>query len=161
MMLLLYYFVSANYIKENHFHNIDFIYNNAYEFENNIIVGTRGWTLGEDDESKKMINREVSRLELSIKNGLETYGDDKEIIAFMHYPPIVKQNVQNNEMNAFIKILKQYHVKKCYYGHLHSTAIKEAVEGEHFGIHFKLVSADGINFDLVKVTEDMNVIGNV
>ena len=64
-----------NYIKENLFHNIDFIYNNAYEYEQKIIVGTRGWSFGEDEESKKMIKREVTRLELSIKNGLETYGE--------------------------------------------------------------------------------------
>ena len=140
-----------NYIKENQFQNIDFIYNNAYQFDNKIIVGTRGWAFGEDAESKRMIQRETARLELSIKNGLENYGENKEIIAFMHYPPIIKQNVQNNEINDFIRILKQYNIKKCYYGHLHSTAIKEAVEGEHFGIYFKLVSADGIGFNLVKV----------
>ena len=140
-----------NYIKENHFENIDFLYNNAYEFENKIIVGTRGWALGEDLESKKMINREVSRLELSIKNGLENYGEDKEIVAFMHYPPIIKQNIQNNEINNFIRILKQYNIKQCYYGHLHGSAIKEAVEGEYFGINFKLVSSDSVEFDLVKV----------
>lgn len=140
-----------NYIKENHFKNIDFIYNNAYEFENIIIVGTRGWAFGEDAESKRMLQREMARLELSIKNGIENYGENKEIIAFLHYPPIVNQNVQNNEMNEFIRILKKYDIKKCYYGHLHGAAIKEAVEGEYFGITFKLVSADAIQFNLVKI----------
>ena len=135
-----------NYIKENNFENIDFIYNNSYEHENKIIVGTRGWSFGEDAESKKMINREVSRLELSIKSGIENYGADKEIIAFTHYPPIIKQNVENNEINDFIQTLKKYNIKKCYYGHLHGTAIKEAVEGIYFDIEFKLVSADAIGF---------------
>ena len=135
-----------NYIKENNFENIDFIYNNSYEHENKIIVGTRGWSFGEDAESKKMINREVSRLELSIKSGIENYGADKEIIAFIHYPPIIKQNVENNEINDFIQTLKKYNIKKCYYGHLHGTAIKEAVEGIYFDIEFKLVSADAIGF---------------
>ena len=135
-----------NYIKENNFENIDFIYNNSYEHENKIIVGTRGWAFGEDAESKKMINREVSRLELSIKSGIENYGADKEIIAFTHYPPIIKQNVENNEINDFIQTLKKYNIKKCYYGHLHGTAIKEAVEGIYFDIEFKLVSADAIGF---------------
>ena len=141
-----------NYIKENEFKKIDFLYNNAYEFDNKIIIGTRGWTLNDDSESKKMINREVLRLELSIKNGIENYGDNKEIIAFMHYPPIVKQNVQNDEANEFINVLKKYNIKRCYYGHLHGTAIKEAIEGKFFGIEFKLVSADGLGFDLIKVT---------
>ena len=139
-----------NYIKENNFENIDFIYNNSYEHENKIIVGTRGWSFGEDAESRKMINREVSRLELSIESGIENYGDDKEIIAFTHYPPIIKQNVENKEINDFIQTLKKYNIKKCYYGHLHGTAIKEAVEGNYFDIEFKLVSADAIGFCPVK-----------
>ena len=140
-----------NYIKENEFENIDFIYNNAYMYEDKIIVGTRGWSFGEDAECKKMINREAQRLELSIKYGLKNYGTEKEIIAFFHYPPIIKQHVQNNEFNEFIQTLKKYNITKCYYGHLHSTSIKDAVEGKYFGIKFKLVSADGVEFQLIKI----------
>ncbi|MBS5857359.1 MAG: metallophosphoesterase [Clostridia bacterium] len=140
-----------NYIKENNFINIDFLYNNSYKFEKNIIVGTRGWILSEESEAKKMINRESARLELSIQDALKEKEDDDEIIAFMHYPPILKSNVQKNEMNEFIKVLKKYDIKKCYYGHLHSSSIKDAIEGVYFGIEFKLVSADGLNFKLEKV----------
>ena len=50
-----------------------------------------------------------------------------------------------------IKIMKRYDIKQCYYGHLHSTSIKEAVEGKHFGINFKLVSADGLDFKLLEI----------
>lgn len=139
-----------NFIEENHFQNIDFIYNNAYEFENKVIVGTRGWTFGEDEESKKMLNREATRLELSIKNGIKMYGEEKEMIAFMHYPPILKQNILNNEINIFIEILNKYQIKKCFFGHLHSMAILEAVEGNYYGIDFKLVSADALDFKLVR-----------
>lgn len=140
-----------NYIKENNFINIDFLYNNSYKFEKNIIVGTRGWILSEESEAKKMINRESARLELSIQDALKEKEDDDEIIAFMHYPPILKSNVQKNEMNEFIKVLKKYDIKKCYYGYLHSSSIKDAIEGVYFGIEFKLVSADGLNFKLEKV----------
>ena len=105
----------------------------------------------ENNEAKKMINRESARLELSIQDALKEKEDDDEIIAFMHYPPILKSNVQKNEMNEFIKVLKKYDIKKCYYGHLHSSSIKDAIEGVYFGIEFKLVSADGLNFKLEKV----------
>ena len=54
--------------------------------------------------------------------------------------------LENNEINDFIQTLKKYNIKKCYYGHLHGTAIKEAVEGIYFDIEFKLVSADAIGF---------------
>ena len=31
------------YLEENNIKNIEFLYNNSYEIENKIIVGTRGW----------------------------------------------------------------------------------------------------------------------
>ena len=140
-----------DYLEEKEFQNIDFIYNNAYEYENKIIVGTRGWSQSEEKEDKKILDREKIRLELSITDGIETYGDEKEVIAFMHYPPIIKHNITENEPTDFIRLMQKYNIKRCYYGHLHSTSIKEAVEGEYFGINFKLVSADGIEFKLVKI----------
>ena len=140
-----------DYLEEKEFQNIDFIYNNAYEYENKIIVGTRGWSQSEEKEDKKILDREKIRLELSIKDGIEKYGDEKEVIAFMHYPPIIKHNITENEPTDFIRLMQKYNIKRCYYGHLHSTSIKEAVEGEYFGINFKLVSADGIEFRLVKI----------
>ena len=139
------------FLEENNFKNIDFIYNNSYEYEGKIIVGTRGWAQGEDEETKRILKREAIRLELSIKDGIEKFGEGKEIIAFMHYPAISYHDIEKNIMNDFIKILKKYNVKRCYYGHLHSTSIKEAVEGIHFGIDFNLVSADGVDFKLKKI----------
>jgi len=141
-----------NFLEENNFKNIDFIHNNSYEFEDKIIVGTRGWSKNEgtpDDD--KIIKREVLRLELSIKDGINKFGEDKEIIVFMHYPPIIKSNLINNELSDFVKIMKKYNIKKCYYGHLHSNSIRDAVEGEHYGIDFRLVSADGLDFKLYKI----------
>ena len=104
------------FLEEQKIKNIDFIYNNSYEFEGNIIAGTRGWNLSEETpEDAKIKKREVNRLELSIKDGIEKYGDNKPIIACMHYPPILKGNT-NNE---FTKVLEKYNVNKCIYGHLH------------------------------------------
>ena len=47
--------------------------------------------------------------------------------------------------------MKKYNVKRCYYGHLHGASINEAVEGIVEGIEFKLVSADGLDFKLLKI----------
>lgn len=140
-----------NYLKENSFENIDFLYNNSYEFDNCIIVGTRGWSQTEDVEDKKLFKREAIRLELSIQDGIKKYGQEKEIIVFTHYPPITNANILKNESNEMIKIMQKYQIKKCFYGHLHSNSIREAVEGEHYGIEFKLVSADGLDFKLCKI----------
>ena len=139
------------FLKNNNFQNIDFIYNNSYEFENCIIVGTRGWSQLEDENDKKLLNREKIRLELSIEDGINKYGKDKEILLFMHYPPITNQQILNNETNEFIQIIKKYNIKKCYYGHLHGIAIKDALIAEYMGISFHLVSADGLEFKLLKI----------
>lgn len=140
------------FLTENDFKNIDFIYNTAYEFENYIIAGTRGWGQNEEGEDKKLLKREVARLELSLQEAIKlNEKQEKEIIVFLHYPPIIKSNLINNEMSDFIKMMKKYEIKKCYYGHLHSTSIRDAVEGEYYGIDFKLVSADGLDFKLLRI----------
>lgn len=141
------------FLKENGFSNIEFLQNNSLEVENKIICGTRGWTVAGVDtqNSKKMIQRECIRLELSIKDAIKKNVSGKEIIVCMHYPPILKLNVLNNEMTDFVRILKKYNINKCFYGHLHGTSISEAVQGKCFGIDFKLVSADGMGFKLLKL----------
>ena len=137
-----------NFLEENKFKNIDFIYNNSYLVENKILTGTRGWNLLDTENSRKMIKRESIRLQLAIEDGIKKYGDDKEIIVFMHYPPISN----TNRKSEFLKILKQYDIKRCYYGHLHGKSHQDAVEGIVDGIEFKLISADYLNFDVIKVT---------
>ena len=59
------------YIQEQEFENIDFLYNNSYEFENKIIAGTKGWNISEDKEDIRLTKREVARLELSIQDAVE------------------------------------------------------------------------------------------
>ena len=139
------------YLEDNNFHNIDFLQNNSFEVEGNVIVGTRGWTISEDSEDRRLISREAIRLELSIKDGIERFGEKKQFIAFMHYPPITIHQISKNETTEFMEILKKYNIKKCMYGHLHSNSIKEAIEGFHDGINLKLVSADGLDFKLYKI----------
>lgn len=136
------------FLEEQKLKNIDFIYNNSYEFEGNIIAGTRGWNLSEETpKDAKIKKREVNRLELSIKDGIEKYGDNKPIIACMHYPPILKGNT-NNE---FTKVLEKYNVKKCIYGHLHGKSQINTEEGIFNNIEYKLVSCDYTNFTLQKI----------
>ena len=137
-------------LEQNNILNIDFLYNNSFEIENKILCGTRGWSLLEEDsdEDKKIIDREVGRLKYSIQDGIQKYGDEKEIIVFLHYPPITQAYLFKNEPAPFIEVLKEYEIKKCYYGHLHGPSIKDAVNGNIEEIELKLVSADGVDFEL-------------
>jgi len=98
-----------------------------------------------------MIKREAHRLELSIQEGIEKYGEDKEIIVCMHYPPIMNTSIIKNESTIFMDIMKKYNIKRCFYGHLHSNSIKEAVEGNIDGVNLKLISSDGLDFKLLEI----------
>lgn len=141
------------YLEENNFNNIDFLYNNSFLIEDKIIVGTRGWALLDTENSRKMVKREAARLELSIKSAIEKYGEQKEIICIMHYPPVLATYMKNEYTynSEFLDVMKKYNVKRCYYGHLHGTSHKDAIEGNVEGINLKLISGDYLNFKLEKI----------
>ena len=70
-----------------------------------------------------------------------------ELVAFIHYPPIY-----GTEENALLtEILHKYGVKRCFYAHLHGSAIRGALNCERDGVFYRLVSADGVGFDPVAV----------
>ena len=138
------------FLLDNHFENIDFLHNNSFLIEDTIIVGTKGWVTNiKVKENAKILKRENLRLGLSIKDGITKYGEDKEIIAFLHYPPFYKEPVP--EEFDFIKTMQKYNIKKCYYAHLHGDSHREAIEGIVNGIDYKLISSDFLNFDLIKI----------
>lgn len=135
------------YINEIGFNDINFLYNNSYEFEGKIICGTRGWNftdLQEDDE--KIYNREIQRLKLSLEDAVKKYGTDKEIIVCLHYPPL-----KTNEISDFVRVMEEYNVTKCIYGHLHGPAHKFILEKNIDNIQYIMTSCDYTNFDLVKL----------
>ena len=136
------------FLREKEFNNIDFIYNNSYEFENYIIAGTRGWNLvSENIDDKKIKDRELLRLENSIIDGIRKYGEDKPIIVCMHYPPLLKE-LKNSE---FTKILEKYNVKYCLYGHLHGKSHINVFDGIYNNVNYKMVSCDYTGFKLIKI----------
>ena len=134
-----------DFISDNGFSSISFLFNNAYLVEGISICGTRGWIRENGEPADlKVLNREAGRIEMPLKAGARLGG---ELVAFIHYPPIY-----GTEENApIIEMLHKYGVKRCYYGHLHGSSINGALNGERSGINYKLVSADGVGFDPVKI----------
>lgn len=137
------------YLKEKQMDNIDFIYNNSYEQEGYLIAGTRGWIIGEQEsDNAKIYRREVERLKLSLQDAVKKGGTEKPIIVCMHYPPI-----KGTEKSDFVKVMQQYNVKKCIYGHLHGPSQQEIEEGLIDGIEFRMVSCDYTEFKLIKIVD--------
>ena len=125
---------------ENGFENQWILNNNHYEYGDWAICGTRGWFFEEErsnQQDEKVFKRELIRLETSLRS-----AGEKNKIVFLHYPPRYK----GYECSEILQLLKQYGVRKCYYGHLHGASHGLALEGQWDGIEYKLVSADRLGF---------------
>ena len=139
------------FLKENNYNTISFLQNNSFLYKDIGICGTRGWSYigyGEaSDEDKRIYERELGRLELSIDDAKKK-GAEK-IIVFLHYPPI------NEEFSdsGFIEIMKKHDVKLCVYGHLHAQGHKNAINGTKNDIKYMLVSCDYRDFVPVKLCD--------
>lgn len=135
------------YINEIGFNDINFLYNNSYEFEGKLICGTRGWNFSDlQEEDEKIYNREIQRLRLSLEDAVKKYGNEKEIIVCLHYPPL-----KTNEISDFVRVMEKYNVTKCIYGHLHGPAHKFVIEKSINNIQYIMTSCDYTNFDLVNL----------
>lgn len=129
------------FCEDNGFSNQLLLNNNHFVYDNWAICGTRGWFFEEDrsgEHDEKIFKRELLRLETSLKSA----GDLPKMV-FLHYPPIYK----GYRCDEILKLLNQYQVRHCYYGHLHGASHGLAMEGPWDGIEFRLVSADKLNFD--------------
>ncbi len=139
------------FFEENGFDTLSLLYNNAYIVEDFIVCGTRGWfldkeqqvTVGEVD-FEKISARELGRLKLSLDAAkkLQTgEHEDKEILVFLHFPPKWK----DFEFTAMLELLLSYHVKRCYFGHIHGLYGAEPIV-RYGALSGRLISSDFLNF---------------
>jgi predicted phosphohydrolase len=130
------------------FTSIRMLHNNAYREGVFSICGTRGWIPKDDpdfsDEDRKIYDREMARLRLSLDEGVKMGGIP---IAMLHYPPFDS----SHRPNDFADILKEYGVKTCIYGHIHGRANPSFRDETLDGIRFMLVSADFLDFEPVRI----------
>ena len=130
-----------SFFTQNGIESIEILHNNCFFYDNIAICGTRGWLAdGETDREHniKIMARETARLRTSLQSA--GYADEK--LCFFHYPP----RFNNIVCHDIIDVMKEFDVKKCWYGHIHSHGHHFAVRGEVDGISFEMVSADFIDF---------------
>lgn len=133
------------FCQENGFSDQFILNNNHYEYDGWAICGTRGWFFEEErsgQHDEKVFRREMMRLEASLKSA----GDLPKMV-FLHYPPRYK----GYTCEPILELLSSYGVRKCYYGHLHGASHGLAMEGIWDGIEFRLVSADRLNFQPLRI----------
>ncbi len=132
------------FCQENGFENQFILNNNHYEYADIAICGTRGWFMEEDAHNVKVLNREVMRLETSLKA-----AGEKPILCFLHYPPLY----QGYQCPEILAMLEKYHVERCCYGHLHGPTIRRRMEGQQGETVFSLISADYLGFTPKKICD--------
>ncbi|HOD92348.1 MAG TPA: metallophosphoesterase [Clostridia bacterium] len=116
----------VNFLENNGFSNIDFLYNNSFEIEGINYCGTKGYDLKDADE--KIVNREIARFSISYES---IKDKSKDTIAVFHYPP----------EKELLYMMAEYKIKKCVFGHLHGLKNNSYNKIDHM-----LVSADYLGF---------------
>ena len=136
---------AKKFFAENDITTIDILHNNCFKYENIALCGTRGWFYEEskgNEHDKKVMNREIMRLDASLKAA----GEGEKYV-FMHYPP----KYYNYECPEILELLRKYDVRRCIYGHIHGSGCAFAFNGMYGNAKFDLVSADYIQFEPKKL----------
>ena len=141
------------------------VQNDAYDAGDVVFCGTRGWILPHNaaapveenlrqaavSQDEKLYRREAMRLEMSLKAARRMAGD-RPIVAMMHYPPLLPEYARGG--TAFTRLLTQYGVSRCVYGHLHGPSVQRGYNGLYEGVQYDLVSCDALRFELRDVSLD-------
>lgn len=136
------------FLEENGISSIIPVFRNAYETEGVAVCGTRSWFYDSSEPKEKVFSREMMRLETSLQEAQKL--GTREIIAFLHYPPVFHGMV----VQEAVDLLKKYGVRRCYYGHVHGKNINYAFNGVYEDIRFRLVSADALSFRPLMIDTD-------
>jgi predicted phosphohydrolase len=126
--------------------------------EDFIVCGSRGWYTDNRTapirgaDAAKIVAREVQRLSISLTEGLglqeaaRARGEEKEVLAFLHFPPIFKGYI----CDEIILELYRKGVERCYFGHIHGNYECARVIS-YSDIDFYMISADFLLFEPLKI----------
>ena len=135
------------FMLEHGYSQIRFLHNNAFLCGRTAVCGTKGTSQAShfaDEQEEKLYLREASRFKLSLQCASRL--DANEIVAFLHYLPA--------KGSLFFELMKEFGVKRCYYGHLHGETAD--FRREHFedGIRLQLISCDYLGFQPIKISDE-------
>ena len=135
------------FFADNGLTTLTLLHNSCALYGEDALCGTRGWFYEEEKggvHDEKILLREFGRL----RTLLEAAGE-REKLCFLHYPPLY----QGYRCEGILRLLREYGVRTCCYGHLHGPSHRRAIQGMADGIEFCLVSADYLGFRPKKIAE--------
>jgi len=147
-----YWWKSVTKIREALGENVYVLQNDAIRFDGVVFAGTRGWRVPEryhtqKPEDKKILEREVVRLELALKDAKTKMQAGDKLVVVLHYPPF--NSVKDD--SAFTKLCEDHKVDICVYGHLHGRMPKDGLRVEKKGIRYILTSCDLLQHKIIEV----------
>lgn len=133
--------------------NMYAIQNDAIRFEGVVICGTRLWSVLEEglersEADKKIFDREVLRLEMTLSAGRKLMQEGDMLICMTHYPP----SNFSREDSPFTSLIEKYGVNKVVYGHLHGYKNPQLYH-EKNGVEYYLTSCDMTKNTLIEIAE--------
>ncbi len=143
------------FLEEKQLSTLQFLHNDALLCEGKVLCGSRGWMCEDKmtEHDQKVLLRESIRFRISLEKAkeialreLEETGVYPELICFSHYPIVTAAQREN----PILDVLKEFQVRRVYYGHLHNWGTKALYE-EWEGIQFTLVSSDYRSFTPVRI----------
>ena len=134
--------------------SIKAIQNDSIKIGKYVFCGSRGWTVPEKDkeqlpEDAKIYNREVIRMELTLRSANALKEDGDKIICMIHYPPF---NLDKEE-SGFTKLFEKYNVDSVIFGHLHGYVKCDLFRISN-GVKYYFTSCDHINNDPVLIYDE-------
>lgn len=139
------------FFKENALYSLRILHNNSFAVPPFALCGTRSWMPQPGAEGDdKIMGREAGRLRLSLEYAQKNFSHLEKIV-FLHYPPVYPDVVFEDMM----ALMQLYEVKRCYFGHLHGSAISHCPQGQIQNIQCKLISADALAFQPWEVKVDL------
>lgn len=152
--------------------SLHLIQNNAFSWQDFIIGGARLWDTAEysfndyieyrgnpkaqkkteasehsEQENIKIFQRELQRLETSLKAMNATAKPGQKRLVMTHYPPIGAE-LQPSRTSA---LLEKYCVDTCVFGHLHNVKVDSLPFGTRNGVRYVLTACDAIGFTPVRL----------
>ena len=117
----------------------------GYTFEGPFYLDRRGRVIGWEEEreeqAKKLVFREITRLRESFRMAQE--AGYRKYLMFLHYPPT---NILE-ETSPFTEIAEEYGVEAVVYSHCHGEQrFGDSIRGTFHGIRYLLVSGDYLGF---------------
>ena len=129
--------------------SLQILHNNSIAVGQAAVCGSRGWLFEQGEaHDQKIVAREAARLDASLSSA----GKGLEKVAFLHYPPVFGEEITPE----IIDVLRKHQVRRCYYGHIHGSGCRYALNGTYLGIEFRLISADFLGFCLMEIPEKPN-----